>query len=152
MSDLFPASAAAASDGPTISGKPKRTSLMNHDTAAAKFLDQYAVSPLADVEHKTVWRRARGGDKWAEFWCELAADEEQGGIIGMAFSSIGSLKFRSTLERKCAAMQTSPNVWRSVFWPKRKKSSRDECGQRVAGQKRPETRNCWRLKAQNEKH
>ena len=79
MADLFPASAAAASDGTTVSGKPKRTSLMNQDTVAAKFLDPYAVSPLAGVEHKTLWRLVLGGDKWAEFWCELAADKEQGG-------------------------------------------------------------------------
>ena len=71
MADLFPASGAAANDGFSVSGKPKRTSLMNQDTVAAKFLDPYAVSPLADVEHETLWRLARGGDKWAESWCEL---------------------------------------------------------------------------------
>ena len=79
MADLFPASAASAKDGSSGGDKPKRIRLMNQDTVAAKFLDPYAVSPLFDVDPATLWRLASNGDKWAAFWSELAATDEQGG-------------------------------------------------------------------------
>ena len=80
MAKLFPdaATTTKAADG-TKQQKAKRVMLLNQDTIAAKFLDPYDVSPLADIELSTLWRLAKKGDKWAEFWVELAASPDQGG-------------------------------------------------------------------------
>jgi hypothetical protein len=97
--DIFGSGVAGASKKKVIE---QRIKLTNFDTVAAKALDPWGVSVLADAPLDKLWTIVKKGDKFAKFFSELAATDETGGDyrVGLGLSRFCEVMFAAATEIK----------------------------------------------------
>ena len=73
--------------------KEKRIQLKNCDTVAAKSFDPWGVSVIDEMPMEKLWKIAKTGDQYAQFYTELAATSETGGDyrVGIGISRFAGL-------------------------------------------------------------
>ena len=86
--------------------KEKRVMLKNVDTVAFKVLDPYGLSIVDDISLSGLWKQVAKGDKWANFFSELAATEEN--------CKDPSIREAIGLSRYCETMENAIREWRGA--------------------------------------
>ena len=91
--------------------KEKRTVIRYCDTVAAKALDPYGVSSVADVSLETLWKIITKGDKFVHHFSNLAATEETGGDYRIG---VGVSQYAETMLAVFKEIQTNNDLRKCV--------------------------------------